>query len=167
MQIHYPKTLEQITKTINTKRRLGKLGHSGETKRRISAAKLGGKYPPMTAEHKRKIQTALKGKLRSKSICPHCTRLVSTNNQYHFDRCKRKPGNEHIIFIRCRSKKECPFCKLIVDTGNRVHFDNCKLKPGYVYVKRPAIKVTCTWCNKIVAKGNRYHFANCKKNLIL
>jgi endogenous inhibitor of DNA gyrase (YacG/DUF329 family) len=165
-QVILPKTLEQRQKTIDTKRALGKLAHSEETKRRISESKLGISLPPFTDEHKRKIRERLKGRIYDKHVCPYCNKLVAHCSRYHFDKCKFKPGNEHVAFIFYRTKKECPHCNLIVYSGNRSHFDNCKLKPGYVYVKKNVPKMPCTYCNKTVAKGNRYHFENCKNKHI-
>jgi hypothetical protein len=84
-QKRLPKTPEQIQKTIETKRKLGKLKHSENTKNKISAAKIGRKLPSFTEEHKRKIGETHKGKLYDKQNCPHCNKLVAYCSRYHFD----------------------------------------------------------------------------------
>jgi hypothetical protein len=67
------------------------IGHTNETKQKISESKTGKKIK-RTAEHNAKIGAANRGKKPPLDTCIHCGMITSVTNikRWHNDNCKRK-----------------------------------------------------------------------------
>jgi len=81
-------------KSKGHKRCLG-IKHSKESKQKISIANKGNKSHLgriLSDEHRKNLSNANKGKVRVKSKCPHCHKLIDIGNmnRWHGDKCKLK-----------------------------------------------------------------------------
>jgi len=108
-----------------------KLGASEETKRKMSRSRTG---LIQSAETKQKIGIS-NSKPKVRITCTHCgiEGGGSSNMQrWHFDNCKKKPGNENIKRQSSNTgiKTVCPHCNIIggINIMHRWHFENCKQK---------------------------------------
>ena len=80
---------------------------------------------PKSESHKQNIKLASFGKEYSSIECPHCKKLVSSNNakRWHFDNCP--------VFTKKQYPKlKCPHCLKEGSKAGMIqwHFDNCKYK---------------------------------------
>lgn len=168
-----------VPKSTETKLRMSRSATgrimSEETKRKLSIINTGKK---LSAETIAKMSNTLRGMKKSEETrrrmtkpkpivaCPHCgvTGGQNTMVQWHFDKCKSLPGNEHIHDIRTNTLHECPKCgtkSTSLSNMKRYHFENCGKK---VDIRK------CPYCSKEMDARNakKYHFDNCKlKNLEL
>lgn len=102
----------------------------------IAASKKTGDKNPFfekshTEESKQKIRHTQSKRPMLK--CPHCdleSKSDANMKRYHFDNCKKKPGNEKLKFTRNVNIIKCPHCYKEGSSNlmSRYHFDNCKLK---------------------------------------
>lgn len=135
--------------------------------------KTGSKFSDETKSKMSAVQKGLP-KPQIKVTCPYCNKTggICGMNSYHFDKCKKKPGNENIIRTRVFNTVTCPYCSKVGKDNlmYRYHFDKCKFKPGNEHIvkhkaeSRPQQKVECPHCGKVGAKNlmNQWHFDNCK-----
>ena len=164
-----PKTAEQRLKMSESAK--GRIV-SEETKKLLSEINRDKKLSSDTIA---KISKTLRGKPKSEQCkhnmrkpkpvvtCPHCGVSGGKNTmaQWHFDKCKSIPGNEHIHDIRTHTIHECPKCGIrstSLSNLTRYHFDNCGKK---VDLRK------CPHCSKEmdVRNAKKYHFDNCKFKL--
>ena len=78
------------------KSRKGKCLHTKQSKEKLRNAFLGDKNPMYGKTHspdaRIKISEAAKKRKFSKVQCPHCLKVIGTNNRHwHFEKCKFKP----------------------------------------------------------------------------
>lgn len=138
-----------------------------------------------------KIRIAQLGTKQDIAQCPYCLKEGGSRamKQYHFDNCKKKPGNENIQ--RTTKYKQprytCPYCKKYNNTKNNLekwHIKTCNERPNKPPKKvdvspetnkkrsdtmkgkntAPHKKVQCPHCDKVGGHSvmMRHHFNNCK-----
>jgi hypothetical protein len=64
---------------------------SDKTKQKISTTKKGKPGKPRSTETRQKQSAAATGRIYKLVTCPHCGKIGSNMNRWHFDNCKSKP----------------------------------------------------------------------------
>ncbi|NDC22765.1 MAG: hypothetical protein EBZ49_01360 [Proteobacteria bacterium] len=81
-----------------------------------------------------KIRLAQLGTKQEKIQCPHCKIVGGSRalKQYHFDNCKKKPGNEHINRERSKLPRyKCEYCKFVgTEKILAYHKKTCNNRPN-------------------------------------
>jgi len=161
--------------------------HTAESKRKSSKSNKGkqaGTKNKFYGKHHTEIENQKIRNIRLNDpieMCPWCFLICKSPGnmrRWHFDNCRKKPGNENknvspsiesnkkrSITLQNKSILTCPYCG--TQSRNRgkmkiAHFDNCKLNPVYIDTRQVYVCSYCGFQSKNRGTMVHYHFDNCK-----